>query len=254
MRLLGVNRSGAEYTCLGGRRIFDGPASSASVQAMVAWRVDAVRVPLNEDCWLGINGVFTGGRWHGLPAGDREIRGTLESTESSPSSISIWAAPGKYLARGQWRVPDLDHAPRFWSSVAKAFASNHGVIFDLFNEPYTTSWSCWRDGCATRYTPARKPVSYRSAGMQALVNAVRSTGAEPADHARRAQIFKRRQPIARLPAGRPRPPADSRFSYLQLRRVQHGSVLEFDDRTAGRKVACHHRRDPARHGCKPTYI
>ena len=51
------------------------------------------------------------------------------------------------------------------------------MIFDLFNEPYITSWSCWLNGCATRYKPGRKRVSYQSAGMQTLVNAVRSAGA-----------------------------------------------------------------------------
>jgi len=177
VRLLGVNRSGAEYTCLGGKHIFDGPADSASVQAMVGWRVDAVRVPLNEDCWLGINGVRSAVAGTAYQLAIERYVGTLESHGIVAVLDLHWAAPGKYLARGQWPVPDLDHAPRFWTSVARAFASNHGVIFDLFNEPYITSWSCWRDGCATRYRPARKTVSYRSAGMQALVNAVRSTGA-----------------------------------------------------------------------------
>jgi Cellulase (glycosyl hydrolase family 5) len=177
VRLLGVNRSGAEYTCLGGKHIFDGPADNASVQAMVAWRVDAVRVPLNEDCWLGINGVSRAVAGPAYQQAIEKYVGTLESHGIVAILDLHWAAPGKYLARGQWPVPDLDHAPKFWSSVARAFVSNHGVIFDLFNEPYTTSWSCWRDGCTTRYTPARKTVSYRSAGMQALVNAVRSTGA-----------------------------------------------------------------------------
>jgi endoglucanase len=177
VRLLGVNRSGAEYTCLAGKHIFDGPADSASVQAMVAWRVDAVRVPLNEDCWLGINGVSRAVAGPAYQQAIEKYVGTLESHGIVAILDLHWAAPGKYLARGQWPVPDLDHAPKFWTSVARAFASNHGVIFDLFNEPYITSWSCWRDGCTTRYTPARKTVSYRSAGMQALVNAVRSTGA-----------------------------------------------------------------------------
>src|ERR1700677_638863 len=177
VRLLGVNRSGAEYTCLGGRHVFDGPANSASVQAMVAWRIDAVRVPLNEDCWLGINGISPA---VGGTAYQHAIEGYVATLESHGIVAILdlhWAAPGKYVARGQWPVPDLDHAPSFWASVARAFATNHGVIFDLFNEPYTTSWPCWLKGCATRYTPARKTVSYQSAGMQALVNAVRSTGA-----------------------------------------------------------------------------
>ncbi len=177
VRLLGVNRSGAEYACLQGRRIFDGPSDSASVQAMVAWHIDAVRVPLNEDCWLGINGVRAA---VGGAAYQRAIERYVQTLEAHGIVAILdlhWAAPGKYLALGQWPVPDLDHAPRFWTSVARAFAGNHGVIFDLFNEPYTTSWSCWLNGCATRFKPARTVVSYNSAGMQSLVNAVRSTGA-----------------------------------------------------------------------------
>jgi hypothetical protein len=55
--LHGVDRSGTEYACVQGWGIFDGPSDAASVQAIAAWHANAVRVPLNEDCWLGINGV-----------------------------------------------------------------------------------------------------------------------------------------------------------------------------------------------------
>src|SRR2546423_6042089 len=57
IRLLGVNRSGTEYACIQGWGIFDGPNDAASVAAMAAWHINAVRIPLNEDCWLNINGV-----------------------------------------------------------------------------------------------------------------------------------------------------------------------------------------------------
>jgi len=57
VRLRGVNRSGAEYACAQGWGFFDGPSDSASVQAIKSWNVNAVRVPLNETCWLAINGV-----------------------------------------------------------------------------------------------------------------------------------------------------------------------------------------------------
>ena len=59
--------------CVHGGQVFDGPADSTSVQAMAAWHINAVRVPLNEDCWLGINGVSVGERRR-LPDGDRGIR------------------------------------------------------------------------------------------------------------------------------------------------------------------------------------
>jgi endoglucanase len=44
------------------------------------------------------------------------------------------------------------------------------VLFDLYNEPHGISWRCWRDGCVL-------PAGWRTAGMQALVDAVRSGGA-----------------------------------------------------------------------------
>src|SRR5439155_532313 len=57
VRLRGVNRSGTEYACAQGWGFFDGPSDSASVQAIVSWKANAVRVPLNETCWLAVNGV-----------------------------------------------------------------------------------------------------------------------------------------------------------------------------------------------------
>ena len=53
--LHGVNRSGSEFACVGGFGFFDGPTDAASIVAMKAWNINAVRVPLNEDCWLGIS-------------------------------------------------------------------------------------------------------------------------------------------------------------------------------------------------------
>src|SRR5271165_990228 len=55
--LHGVNRSGTEYQCVNGRGIFDGPSNEASIRAIASWKATAVRVPLNESCWLAINGA-----------------------------------------------------------------------------------------------------------------------------------------------------------------------------------------------------
>src|ERR1044071_7048099 len=54
VRLLGINRSGAEYACVEEGKIFDGPTDWASIKAMKSWKINAVRLPLNESCWLGI--------------------------------------------------------------------------------------------------------------------------------------------------------------------------------------------------------
>ena len=58
--LHGVNRSGAEFACVQGTGLFDGPVDQASVAAMASWHINAVRVPLNEDCWLGESNALVG--------------------------------------------------------------------------------------------------------------------------------------------------------------------------------------------------
>src|SRR4051794_2252016 len=57
VRFRGVNRAGTEYACIQGWGIFDGPSGEESVKAMADWHLNAVRIPLNEDCWLDISGV-----------------------------------------------------------------------------------------------------------------------------------------------------------------------------------------------------
>ena len=178
VRLLGVNRSGTEYACIQGWGIFDGPSDAASVQAIAAWKTNAVRVPLNEDCWLGINGV---------PAayGGANYRAAITNYVSLLNLYGLvailelhWSAPGTTAATGQQPMPDRDHSPQFWRQVATVYKGNSSVIFDLFNEPYpdgnrdtAEAWRCWRDGgsCAG--------IGYQVAGMQELVDAVRGTGA-----------------------------------------------------------------------------
>ena len=63
VRLLGVNRAGTEYMCTWttqGGKTFDGSTGPNSVAAMLTWNINTVRVPLNEDCWLGIDGAAAG--------------------------------------------------------------------------------------------------------------------------------------------------------------------------------------------------
>jgi endoglucanase len=169
LTLRGVDRSGMQYACVQGFGTGDGPMTQASVDAMTSWAVTAVRVPLNEDCWLGINGAD--------PAYSGEVYRRAVAQYVSylhrDGMVAVldlhWNAPGAQLSTGQQPMADADHAPAFWSSVAEAFVADPGVVFDLFNEPHDITWSCWRDGCSTP--------GYTTAGMQALVDAVRATGA-----------------------------------------------------------------------------
>jgi hypothetical protein len=110
--LRGVDRSGTEYACIQGWGIFDGPSSGASVQAIASWDVNFVRVPLNEDCWLGINGVK---RAYGGAAYRKAVVRYVKLLHRYGMYVElslIWAAPGKYRATYQPGSPDEDHARR----------------------------------------------------------------------------------------------------------------------------------------------
>lgn len=178
-RMLGVNRSGAEYACAEGWGIFDGPTdTAAAIAAMQRWHVNAVRLPLNEDCWLNINGVKAA---YGGVNYQNAIVQYVDDLNAAGIVVILnlhFSAPGTILPDNQWPMADEDHSPAFWSSLARVFKDNHSVVFDLFNEPYpdsnrdtTAAWSCVLNGgrCAG--------VSYRTAGMQQMVDAVRATGA-----------------------------------------------------------------------------
>ena len=54
VRLLGVNRSSFEYACAQGWGLNEGPTDAAAIDAMKSWKIDVVRIPLNEACWLGL--------------------------------------------------------------------------------------------------------------------------------------------------------------------------------------------------------
>src|SRR5262249_54872580 len=131
VRLLGVNRSGAEYACIQGWGMFDGPMDAASVQAMLTWKINTVRIPLNEDCWLGINTSGLDPAY--LDGNYRQAIIDYVNLVNSMGLIAIldlhWSAPDTYKALGQANMPDADHSPAFWTWVANTFKDNSSVIF-----------------------------------------------------------------------------------------------------------------------------
>jgi endoglucanase len=179
VQLRGVNRSGAEYACAEGTGIWDGPTDDdASVAAIKSWHINTVRLPMNEDCWLGINGVDA--RY-----ANKSYQDAITSYVNRLNAHGVYvilnlhfSAPGATLPKDQVEMPDRDHAKDFWTGVATAFKDNHAVLFDLFNEPYpdsnqdtTAAWQCVKSGGTCPGVP------FPAAGMQELTDAVRATGA-----------------------------------------------------------------------------
>ncbi|MEU3840445.1 cellulose binding domain-containing protein [Streptomyces sp. NPDC028635] len=187
-RLLGVNRSGGEFMCVQGRGIWDGPVDDAAIRAIADWQADAVRIPLNEECWLGVAGVAPEYAGAHYISAVKELVARVEAHGMTPVVDLHWTH-GQYTGNSagcsdaaatcQKPMPDAQYSPSFWTSVANTFKGDQAVVFDLFNEPYpdratsTTAqaWQCWRDGGTC------PGIGYQVAGMQDLVDAVRATGA-----------------------------------------------------------------------------
>lgn len=175
VQLRGVNRSGTEYACIQGWGIFDGPSDAASVQAIASWHVNAVRIPLNEDCWLGINGApatYSGANYVNAIAAYTSL---LNSYGIDAELSLMWAAPGTYQATSQPGAPDEDHAPAFWSSLAATFKADPGVILAPWGET-TVDWGCFRDGGICEATYGASSTAYDTAGMKQAVTVMRQAG------------------------------------------------------------------------------
>jgi hypothetical protein len=176
VQLRGINRSGLEYACIHGWGFFESPHPAriddpAMIAAMNSWDINVVRVPLNEDCWLGL---ATPPEFGGV-AYQRIAQQYVRALNAAHLYVILdlhLAAPGSRRSTAIDPMPDGDHAPAFWRSVARTFRHNHALIFDLYNEPHDVGWQCWLAGCAIAADGG-----YQAAGMQQLVDAVRSTGA-----------------------------------------------------------------------------
>jgi endoglucanase len=175
VRLHGVNRSGTEYACIQGNGIFDGPATDASVAAIARWHANVVRIPLNEGCWLGINGVkaaYAGANYR------RAIQSyvRLLHRHGLYAELSLmWAAPGTGRATYQPGAPDADHSPAMWRSMATTFKSDPNVILAPWGETIVDADCFLRGGvCAATFGPSNTP--YKTAGMQQAVSVMRAAG------------------------------------------------------------------------------
>jgi endoglucanase len=180
----GVNRSGTEYKCVQGGPFFDGPCDEPSVRAIASWNVNAVRVPLNESCWLANDALSPAYSGDNYKTAIRNYVKTLHKYHLIPILELHWAAPGTMLANQQLNMPNADNTPRFWTDVATTFLDDKGVVFEPFNEPVPpgsnrnpppdSAWDCWTNGCMM----TSQGITYQAAGMQSLVNAIRQAGAD----------------------------------------------------------------------------
>jgi endoglucanase len=164
--------------CIAGRgQVFDGPHDQRSIDAMRSWRINAVRVPLNESCWLGVGALR---RW--APAYRRAVVRWVRLLHRNRLYVILdghVTTAGRGVAKDILPMASAAQTPRFWRSAARTFRRTRNVVFDLYNEPHDIGWSCWLRGCQVEagVWNGRPYPAYRAAGMRHLLRAVRSTGA-----------------------------------------------------------------------------
>jgi hypothetical protein len=194
IHLRGADLSGLEYSeinnSINPTQVMQNQTGSATPWvAMKSWKLNVVRIPLNEQSFLGWKTCNTswGYGGNGTPDPDGNYVSAIQNIVNGFTSNGFyvildmhWSAPGNLCAGAQIAGPDTDNAPAFWTSVAKTFKNNPAVIFDLFNEPYVT-WPCLKNGCSFSDMDVSGKTDYNYnwnvVGMQSLVNTVRATGA-----------------------------------------------------------------------------
>jgi aryl-phospho-beta-D-glucosidase BglC (GH1 family) len=209
--LHGADVSGTEFSCTGNDGVGVPPDGSYDAntltmyQQMLPWHINAVRIPLNEDCWLGL---FPSSQYgsNGINVADEgaNYQTQIEEDVAAANKAGLYvildlhfSAPGNFLANNQQAMADADHSVTFWQQVATAFKANPATIFDLYNEPHmdyiadgSNPWACWLNGCEMNQvitsnttqpdgttTGYSTDYDWQTAGMQQLINTVRGTGA-----------------------------------------------------------------------------
>ena len=169
--LQGVNIDGLETIP------HDAQAEKSTMVAIEDWKSNCLRLPINEAHWWGKSPYQNDG--------GKAFRDKVDGI------VALAANRGVYVVIDlhRFRAPKEEHAA-FWKDCAEHFKNHPAVLFDLFNEPHGIGWEVWKNGgwvgtakgvdesAFLSDEDKRKNQGFESVGMQALVDAVRSTGAK----------------------------------------------------------------------------
>jgi endoglucanase len=180
----GVNRSSLENSCTGATVTGRETGIPASDFATIHnnWNATVVRLPLDQDFWLT--------NCHDYRATVRRAVREIEANHMvAILDLHWWTVPAapKFATAAQAVCMPNSNSLLFWRQVAKQFRFHPDVWFELYNEPdpraetIADQWHAWLAGgpvsCENNVT--REPMgTFAAVGMQALVNAIRATGAQ----------------------------------------------------------------------------
>lgn len=183
--LRGINRSGTE----GGQDASSVPVTEAEIGWLGAdhptsWRASAVRVLLGSAQWTGACPDLADHPAAYQRRIEQEVRWI--TSRRLVALLDLHTSTAGCTSVGRHAMPDAPVAQEFWTSVARRFATNPLVAFELYNEPHWVTEQVWRNGTKEALfqdcDPALPPTAlavckateprYRAAGMQELRNLV----------------------------------------------------------------------------------
>lgn len=201
----GVNWSSFEYACAQGwgysalDNVTAGDPYATEAKSIAQWGANTVRLPLNQDCWLGTRGAPASDQYaeRDVDGYRAEVQRFVTALNDQGMVVILDLHSRKRIGQpefGNLAMPDSESVA-FWNSVAAAYAGNPSVMFDAFNEPYSRynasgstylfdlTWKCWRDGgCQAPVeddqTATLGRVTYTVEGMATVVGAIRNAGAD----------------------------------------------------------------------------
>ena len=152
--------------------------------ALDEWKANALRVPFVESFWNGETSNHQPNPKQG--DGGAAYRALIDQV------VTMAANRGAYVILDLHRF----HAVRqeqldAWKQVAEVYKNHPAVLFEILNEPHGISWEVWRNGGFIADKPAgdednfltdeqkvAAKKGFQSPGMQAVVEAIRATGAK----------------------------------------------------------------------------
>ena len=137
-------------------------------QMSAIWHMNALRLPIS-------NWIYNSDPTHYLNLLDQVVQQANQAGLYVILDLHDDVDSGSPYGSGA-RLPKTESVT-FWQTIAAHFLSNPMVMFDVYNEPQYTNSNTWLNGGGTLTNPTTGQTT-QIVGMQALVNAVRSTAAQ----------------------------------------------------------------------------
>jgi hypothetical protein len=136
--------------------------------AIEDWHANVIRLPVVDSLWFGK------GRDEAKSNDADAYRKIVDD------AVKLAGINGAYIVLDLHRFLTPDQScVDFWKDAAARYKNNPAVLFDIFNEPHDTSWDVWQKGGPVEVKQKDGTTqTVQGVGMQALVDAVRGTGAK----------------------------------------------------------------------------